>query len=195
MKKVKYLRVSLIILLSSVFCLLSSLSPARGAGVDVGEKIEIDEEELKAQVIAILQGYLNHPDEEVKLWVIKAMTGIEDIEETELEIIFALLPGLRDKNPIIRGAIKAALDNIIELEEEELRRSLINEIQRYLRDPDKDVQLVAIKILGNITELDEEGMEVIPMLLRGLKQEENPEIKEAYKKALDNVIIKKTGGG
>ena len=113
MKKVRYLGVFLIILLSSLFSLLSFVSPARGDGVDVGEKIELEEEELRTQMVAILQGFLRHSDKDVKLWAIKALGKIGEIDEDEMNILIILLPMLREKDPEIKSAVKEALNEII----------------------------------------------------------------------------------
>ena len=112
MKKIKYVEVFFIFLFS-VFCFLSSVSPAKGDGVEVGEKIELEEEELRIQTVTILRGLLRHSDKDVKIWAIKALGKISEIDEDEMDILIILLPMLREKDPDIKSAVKEALSGII----------------------------------------------------------------------------------
>ncbi len=114
MKKVRYLGVFLIILLFSLFCFLSSAPLARANGdLSIGEDFELDEEQIKRQMVTILQALLRHSDKDVKLWAIKALGKIGEIDEDEMNILIILLPMLREKDPEIKSAVKEALNEII----------------------------------------------------------------------------------
>jgi len=72
----------------------------------------ISKEDLKDSVISMLTMMLKDPDKTVKIYAIKGLSNIKNVDEDDLRVIGPLFDSLRDTDSEVRKEAAKALDKI-----------------------------------------------------------------------------------
>ncbi|MCK4244577.1 MAG: HEAT repeat domain-containing protein [Candidatus Omnitrophica bacterium] len=104
----KKLIMGLVILLL-VFSTVAIARAQRGSRTTV-ERMSV--EDLKDSIISMLAQMLKDPDKTIRIYAIKGLTNIKDVDEDELRVIGPLFDTLRDTDSEVRKEAAKALDKI-----------------------------------------------------------------------------------
>ena len=200
MKNNRFLNLLLLtVFVFAVVVVVSKNLYAAGAAPTAIKAERIDKEDLVGIIKPTLEAYMkNHPNQQVRLWSMILLVNTDKIEEEQLSSIPGLILQLGDKDENIRQIALISIRASLELEEKEWK-GIMGTVFRTTAKTTKysEVKKMAIKSLGMLQDLDEESLDSL-MLLFELAQDDDTEIRQEAKNAIERILSSKEasfGGG